>query len=159
MDIPSTGNDRRIGNVSFFTLSKLPAAICFEYEDAASQRATGFQGCDSVIDTITDCGNSGLTYVDPLALPSGNMVLDNTGTLAIDEGGTGTFTVKLGATPTPASNVTVTITSADTGAVTVNPPSLTFTTSNFTTAQTVTVTGVEDDNDGDNESVVLTVSA
>ncbi|MBF2760298.1 MAG: hypothetical protein ISN28_08500, partial [Ectothiorhodospiraceae bacterium AqS1] len=132
VDIPSTGGDRRIPNVGYYPWqsSKLPAAVCFEYEDAASQRATGFQGCDSVIDTIDDCGDvsGGIDFVNPLSLPSGNMVLGDTGTLAIDEGGTGTFTVKLGATPTPASNVTVTITSADTGAVTVNPPSLTFTT-------------------------------
>ncbi|MBF2758881.1 MAG: hypothetical protein ISN28_01220, partial [Ectothiorhodospiraceae bacterium AqS1] len=85
--------------------------------------------------------------------------MDDTGTLAIDEGDTGTFTIKFGATPKPVSNVTVTITSADTGAVTVNPASLTFTTTNHTTEQTVTVTGVEDDNDNNDESVDLTISA
>ncbi len=147
----------RISQIGVNVARNLPRTLCIEYESEAIQRASGYQGCDSV--TIGGCGNSGNSFEHPQALPSGDIELDDTGTLAIDEGSTGTFTVKLGATPTPASNVTVTITSADTGAVTVNPPSLTFTTSNHTSAQTVTVTGVEDDNDGDNESVVLTVSA
>ena len=52
----------------------------------------------------------------------------------------------------PSGNVTVTATSGDTGAVTVSPMSLTFTTGNWATAQTVTVTAVQDDN-ADDETV------
>ena len=46
-----------------------------------------------------------------------------------------------------AGTVTVAVTSGDTKAATVSPPSLTFNTANWSTAQTVTVTGVDDDTD------------
>ena len=80
------------------------------------------------------------------------------GTLSVAEGSTGTFTVKLGGAPN--GNVTVAVTSGDTGAATVNPSSLTFTTtaSNWSTNQTVTVTTVQDA-DGNNETVALTSTA
>ena len=54
---------------------------------------------------------------------------------------TDTFTIVLDAQP--AENVVLTITSGDTGEATVNSP-LTFTPANWDTAQTVTVTGVDD---------------
>ena len=59
-----------------------------------------------------------------------------------EAGGTATFTVALRSAPTAA--VTVAVTSRDTGEGTVAPPSLTFTTTTWSTAQTVTVTGVDD---------------
>ncbi len=77
-------------------------------------------------------------------------------TVALNEGGTGTFTVRL--STQPAADTTVAITSADTGAATVAPATLTFTTANFATPQTVTITGVQDA-DLANESVALTLSA
>ena len=58
-----------------------------------------------------------------------------------ETGTTDTFTVVLNAQP--ASNVVLTVTSSDTGEATVNSP-LTFTPANWNTAQTVTVTGVND---------------
>ena len=73
-------------------------------------------------------------------------------TLDVDEGGTATYTVKLNTAP--SGNVTVAITSDDTGAATVFPEMLTFTTTDWNTAKTVTVTGVEDSN-LTNESVTL----
>ena len=60
------------------------------------------------------------------------------------EGGTGTYTVVLASQP--SASVTVTPTSADPTAVTVPPTVLTFTTGNWDTAQTVTVTAVQDTN-------------
>ena len=59
-----------------------------------------------------------------------------------ESGGTATFTVKLNSQPT--SNVSVAVSSSDTSEGTVSPSSLTFTTSNYNSAQTVTVTGVND---------------
>ena len=53
-----------------------------------------------------------------------------------------TFTVKLGSQPT--ADVTVALSSSDTGEATVSPASLTFSATNWNTAQTVTVTGVDD---------------
>ena len=80
------------------------------------------------------------------------------GTLSVAEGGTGTFTVKLGGAPN--GNVTVAVTSGDSGAATVSPSSLTFTTTtaNWNANRTVTVTAVQDA-DGNNETVTLTSAA
>ena len=77
--------------------------------------------------------------------------------MALTEGGsTGTYTVKLAAAPN--GNVTVTVASGDTGAVTSSPAKLTYTTNNWNTAQTVTLTPVADD-DGIDESVTIGHSA
>jgi hypothetical protein len=59
-----------------------------------------------------------------------------------ESGGTSTFTVRLRTQPT--ASVTATITSQSTSEGTVSPSTLTFTTSNWSTEQTVTVTGVDD---------------
>src|SRR5678815_5552787 len=56
--------------------------------------------------------------------------------------GTATFTVVL--TSQPSADVTIALTSSDTTEGTVSPASLTFTSVNWQTAQTVTVTGVDD---------------
>ena len=68
------------------------------------------------------------------------------------EGGADTYTVRLITQPTAA--VTITPTSGDSDAVSVSPASLTFTTSNWDTPRTITVTGV-DDADTDNEMVTI----
>ena len=60
-----------------------------------------------------------------------------------ESGSTDTFIVEL-ATRVPDGNVIVDISSSDTGEVTVSPSSLTFSSDNYTTAQTVTVTGIND---------------
>jgi hypothetical protein len=59
-----------------------------------------------------------------------------------ESGASATFTLKLATRP--ASNVTITLTSSDTSEGTVSPSTCTFTTANWNTAQTVTVTGVND---------------
>jgi hypothetical protein len=82
------------------------------------------------------------------------LVLTTT-TLAINEGATGTFGVRLAANPN--GTVTVNLASSDTGAATVAPATLTFTAANFGTDQTVTVTGVQDA-DQTNETVTITAS-
>ena len=73
----------------------------------------------------------------------------------VDEGSEAAYTVALAAPP--AADVTVSVASDDTTAATVAPASLTFTTANWSEAQTVTVTGVEDTDQGD-ESVTITHS-
>ncbi|MEI6139011.1 MAG: Calx-beta domain-containing protein, partial [Mariniphaga sp.] len=65
-----------------------------------------------------------------------------TTTEAAGTGNTKTFTVVL--TTQPTASVTIGLSSGDTTEGTVSPSSLTFTTSNWNTAQTVTVTGVDD---------------
>ena len=71
-----------------------------------------------------------------------------TGTIT-EAGGSATFTVKLGDKP-PTADVTIAVSSGDPGEGTVSPSSLTFTTMTWNTAQTVTVTGKDDDVDDGN---------
>ncbi|SMN17126.1 Probable aggregation factor core protein MAFp3, isoform C [uncultured Candidatus Thioglobus sp.] len=70
---------------------------------------------------------------------------------ALGEAGTATYTVVLNTQPT--GDVTITPVSSDTGAATVSGV-MTFTTVNWNTAQTVTVTGVADA-DTSNETVTI----
>ena len=76
--------------------------------------------------------------------------------LTVDEGSTGTFRVRLTAQPT--ATATVSVASDDTDAATVSPNSLDFTTGNWETYQTVTVSGVEDNVAG-NKSATVNLSA
>ena len=62
-----------------------------------------------------------------------------------ESGGTATFTVKLNSQP--EASVAITVSSSNTDEGTVNPSSLEFSTSNWNTSQTVTVTGVDDSSD------------
>ena len=69
-------------------------------------------------------------------------------TLSVPEAdGTGTYTLVLESEPT--AGVTITLASGDTNIATVSLATLSFTTSNWNVAQTVTVTGVNDDIDND----------
>ncbi len=72
----------------------------------------------------------------------GITVLPTSGLTTTEAGGTDTFTVRLNSQPT--ANVTIGLSSSDTSEGTVAPMSLIFTTANWNTAQTVTVTGVDD---------------
>jgi hypothetical protein len=76
--------------------------------------------------------------------------------LLVAEGGTDTFTVRLGAQP--SADVTVSIASSDPGAASVDPATLTFTPGDYDQPQIVTITGVHDA-DVANEAVSLTLSA
>ena len=101
--------------------------------------------------TATEADND---YIPP-APPPPSLVLSPTN-VTVPESGTATYTVTLGTLPT--ADVTVTVASDDTGAVTVAPGTLTFTPSNYSSAQTVTVTGVIDADDED-ERVALSHEA
>ena len=71
-------------------------------------------------------------------------------TVAVEEGGSGTYTVVLNSQPT--AEVTIDIRAG--GDVTVNPARLTFGTSDWDTARTVTASAARDD-DGDDDSVTV----
>ena len=94
--------------------------------------------------TVTDDETAGVT-VTPTSL-------------TIGEGGSGTYTVVLDTQP--SGDVTVTIVNpTDNTDVTAEPAALTFTTTNWDTAQTVTVSAVQDgDTDDDRATVTHTVS-
>ena len=73
------------------------------------------------------------------------------GLTTTEAGGTATFTVVLASQPT--ADVTIGLSSSDTTEGTVSPASLTFTAANWNTAQTVTVTGVNDAVDDGDQSL------
>ena len=75
-------------------------------------------------------------------------IASGTTLMTTEGGGTATFTVRL--LSAPEGDVTVPLVSSDPGEGTVSPSSLVFTATNATTAQTVVVTGVDDEvDDGD----------
>ena len=74
-----------------------------------------------------------------------------------EAGGTATFTAKLNSQPT--ADVSVAVSSSDTSEGTVSPSILTFTTSNYNSAQTVTVTGVNDSSVDGNISYLIVLAA
>ena len=103
----------------------------------------GFDGVTNTV-TVTVTDNDGIVVSSP------------TPAEIPEAGGTATYTVKLESQP--AGSVTVAVKSSDEKAATVSPSTLTFISSNGTTAQTVTVTGVPDDvdNAGDKRPVTIT---
>ena len=70
---------------------------------------------------------------------------------------TATFTVVLDSEPS-SGTVVIDVTSGTTGQATVSPSSLTFTTGNWDTPQTVTVTGVDNDVAGSNAGSTITLA-
>ena len=93
-----------------------------------------------------NCKNISVNY--------GNIVT-SLSSLTILEGNSGTFTVKLGSQPT--QNQTVSLSSNNTD-VTLSPSTLTFTPSNYNTAQIVTV-AVAEDSDETNDSATITLTS
>jgi subtilisin-like proprotein convertase family protein len=89
----------------------------------------------------------------------GITVQPTTGLLTTEDQGTDTFTVVLDSKP--SANVTIGISSSNTSEGTVDQASLTFTPTNWDTAQTVTITGVEDGGevDGDVAYTIITAAA
>jgi hypothetical protein len=88
---------------------------------------------------------------------SAGLVLSSNGPFEVAESGTTqVFTVKLSSQPT--QNVILSIASSDTGEASVSPASLTFTSSNWNTAQSVTITGVDDSIVDGTVSFTLTLS-
>ena len=109
---------------------------------------------DDYFDPLADQTVSATTTDDDVA---GFTVVESGGSTTVAESGTtDTFTAVLDAEPD--SNVVITVASADTGEATVNVSSLTFTPANWDTAQTVTVTGVDDDLDDGNQNTLITMS-
>ncbi|MDE0679707.1 MAG: hypothetical protein OXI11_05755 [Gammaproteobacteria bacterium] len=109
------------------------AASGGDYADVSSSLAV----------TVTDDDTAGI-------------VLDPADGLAVDEGGSGSYTVALGTEP--SGTVTVKVTGQSGTDLTPNKTSLTFTRSNWAEAQTVNVSAGQDDDAGD-DTVTLTHTA
>ena len=94
----------------------------------------------------------GTTRTPPITVSS------TSGLVTTEAGGTASFTVVLRSQPT--ADVTIALSSSDTTEGTVSPTSLTFTSLNWNTAQTVTATGVDDAvNDGNVAYTIVTAAA
>ncbi|MBF2760742.1 MAG: hypothetical protein ISN28_10835, partial [Ectothiorhodospiraceae bacterium AqS1] len=139
-----------------------PSSITFTSTDwdAETVTVTGVDDDDGTDDVVT------ITLDAPGTIPDATKqvsIQDDDGQINISsaavnvvEESTATFTVTLGAKP--KTNATFSVTSGDTGVVTVSPPTLTFSSTNYNDAQTVTLTGV-DDNDQSDETATITIAA
>ena len=109
---------------------------------------------DNNFDPVNDQTVSATTTDNDTA---GFTVVQSGGSTSVAEtGSTDTFTVVLDAQPT--SNVVISVASGDTGEATVSPATLTFTSGNWNSAQTVTVTGVDDSLVDGSQTTVATIS-
>ncbi len=107
-----------------------------------------YNGIDPIDVAVTNIDNNTV----------GIIVNPTSGLTTTEAGGTATFAVRLNTQPT--ADVTIGLSSSDTTEGTISLSSLTFTTSNWDTAQTVTVTGVNDDlDDGDVAYTIVTAAA
>ncbi len=88
---------------------------------------------------------------------AGIEVSPTSGLETTEAGGTDTFEIVL--TSQPTADVTVGLTSSDTGEGSVSAESLVFTSSNWSTPQTVTVTGQDDAVDDDDVSCAIVMAA
>ncbi len=134
-------DDDNVGDQRTATVTHTAASADGNYEGVAIT-------IESVTVTVDDDDAAGVT-VDPLAL-------------TVDEAGSDTtadYTVVLDTAPT--ADVTIAVASDTVTAATVSSASLTFTPTNWDTAQTVTVTGVNDDDDnvGDQRTATVTHTA
>ena len=102
--------------------------------------------------TIADDDTRGVTVVGTTL----NIDEEDNTTTALDEEHKATYTVALQSEPT--ATVTIEVEVDETSIATVDKASLTFTDSNWATAQTVTVTAVPDDVDNPDEERVATIT-
>ena len=138
----------------------------------ADNTAESTETVEISLDAITNTGLTnfgGVTQTDSLApftiadvTPAGVSITESDGSTSVTEAAgptnTDTYTVVLKSEPT--ATVTIAVTSDDPGAVRVSPATLSFAPTNWDTAQTVTVTGVDDDvEQTGNRSVIISHSA
>ncbi len=111
---------------------------------AATSSDTKYSGLNPADVSVTNIDND----------TAGFTVNPTSGLQTTEAGGTATFTVKLNSKPT--ADVTITLASSNPAEGTVNPTSLTFTSGNWNSLQTATITGVDDDVDDDNVTYTIT---
>ena len=119
-------------------------AVQVRYDGVFANDAPGVL-VDNAGNPMTNFGATATTNNSTVTTPSGaGNVLLNVRQLAVTEGASSAYTVKLGSKP--KGDVTVTITSNAPPNVTISDSSLTFTPDNWDTPQTVTVSSTADDN-------------
>ncbi len=148
-------------NTAIVTVSGPLTFTASDWSTAQTVTVTGVSstvsgGVTTISHTVAGVGYSSTTAdVDVIVVPRG-ITLETDLTVA-ENAGTETYTVVLDTQPTADVTVALT-TSGDTGAVTLSTPTLTFTTGNWNVAQTVTVTGVNDDIDNANDRRTATIT-
>ena len=134
--------------------------VLAETRDQQSPRATV-----SIFEKSNDSTGPAHTQAPPGLAATSSTLLDwhlhredgGDSSIKISENGS-TYAFELWLWSQPSPDAVLSIVSDDTGEVTVSPATLTFTSSNWETAQTVTLTGVDDtDIDGD-QTTMVTVS-
>jgi len=145
-----------------------PSSLTFTTGNWDSTQTVTVTGVDNDVDgsnagsTITLAVNDGSTADANYAALTDNdtagfTVTESSGTTSVTEAGsTDTFTVVLNTQP--SGNVVIDVVSGDTAEATVSASSLTFTTGNWNSAQTVTVTGVADGAADGDDSTTITLS-
>jgi hypothetical protein len=98
-----------------------------------------------------DAADVGVSNTDDDA--AGIVVAPSSGLVTTEAGGSASFAIALASQPT--ADVTVALSSSDTGEGSVSPASITFTAANWSAAQTVTVTGVDDEVDDGNVAYTI----
>jgi len=102
--------------------------------------------------------DEGMLYVNLSgtgATPPGITVSPTSGLVTSESGATDDFTIVLDTQPT--GNVTIGISSSNTAEGTVSQDSVTFTTDNWSSAETITVTGVDDSPPVDDGNIAYTI--
>ncbi|MCP4851228.1 MAG: hypothetical protein GY900_05790, partial [Actinomycetia bacterium] len=163
-----------VGSADTGEATVAPAQLTFtsgNWDTAQTVTVTGVD--DSAVDgtqttavtvAVVD-GSSDDTY-DPVAVSTVAVATSDVDTASFpvagpaasvsEAGSTATFTAVLGAQP--SSDVVLSVVSADTGEATVAPATLTFTSGNWNAAQTVTVTGIDDNATDGNQTTAVTVA-
>lgn len=152
--ISLTSSDTTEGTVA-------PASLTFTPVNWSTPQAVTVTGVDDMLvdgtvayTVVTGATVSGTSAFNGIAVAdvdvtntdndtAGVTVSTTSGLLTNEAGGTATTTIVL--TAGPVANVTISLTSSNTSEGTVSPATLTFTSSNWNTPQTVTLTGVNDD--------------
>ena len=164
---PSASVSVTVSSADTGAVSVPSQAVVFTTGDWSTPQSVTVEGVDDedgqdelVTVTVTASGGD---YGGETAVVAVSVSDDDTAELVVDpdsltisENGSGTFLVSLATRP--SVSVSVRVSSGDTGAISVLSRALTFTTGNWSTAQSVTVSGVDDDDAGD-ESVTVTLTA
>lgn len=160
------------GDLSEGTVS--PASLLFTSSNWSDPQTVTVTGVNDFLDdgdvaysiitaavTSTDTDYNGLGVSDVIVINTDNdastISVSTPSGATTEAGDAATFTVVLNALP--GDDVTIGLSSADTTEGTVSPASLTFTPANWSSAQTVTATGVDDAIDDDSVSYMIITAA